>query len=65
MEGYKKDVGKLEKEADQLAVKAENKNKLEYLAESNKKRKRTKDLMLEIDATKIKIRKLKKSHEDD
>ena len=65
MEGYKKDVGKLEKEADQLAVKAENKNKLEYLAESNKKRKRAKDLMLEIDATKIKIRKLKKSHEDD
>ena len=60
--GFENDIEKLGKEADELAIKAEKKYKLEFLAESNRKRQRVKELMIEADATKAKIRRLNESH---
>ena len=49
---------KLTKEADDLAVKAERKNQLKFLSESNAKRKRIDDLKTDSDALKSKVQKL-------
>ena len=49
---------KLTKEADDLAVKAERKNQLKFLSESNAKRKRIDDLKTDSNALKSKLQKL-------
>ena len=49
---------KLTKEADDLAVKAERKNQLKFLSESNAKRKRIDDLKTDSYALKSKVQKL-------
>lgn len=51
-------ISKLTKEADELALKAEKKNQIKLLAESNLKRKRIDELKKEFNATKCKIQKM-------
>ena len=53
-----KNIESLRKEADELALKAERKNKLQFICESNEKRKRVSSLMEDADASRAKIRKL-------
>ena len=53
-----KNIESLRKEADELALEAERKNKLQFICESNEKRKRESSLMEDADASRAKIRKL-------
>ena len=45
LDGCLKTIENLTKEADELALKAERKNKLEFICESNNKKKRVHNLM--------------------
>ena len=53
-------ITKLTKEADELALKAETKNQIKLLAESNLKRKRVDELKINFNATKSKIQKMER-----
>ena len=53
-----KQIVKITQEADELAVKAENKNKIQLLSESNVKRKRVDCLKTDLAALKSKVQKL-------
>ena len=53
-----KNIEILRKEADELALKAERKNKLQFIRESNEKRKRVSSLMEDADVSRAKIRKM-------
>ena len=58
LESVEKNIGKLDLEVKQLAIKAEAKNKMELLTESNKKRERQEELITESEKIKEKIRRL-------
>ena len=53
-----KTIESLTKEADELALKAERKNKLEFICESNNKRKRVSNLMNVANESRAMIKKM-------
>ena len=63
LESVEKNIGKLDLEVKQLAIKAEAKKKMELLTESNKKRKRQEELITESEKIKEKIRRLNEDYQ--
>ena len=58
---FEKEIEKVSKEADTLAMKAERKTDFDLLTESNQKRKRVHELKNELSAVKAKVQKLEEA----
>ena len=60
LDNFEKTIEKLHKEANELALKAESKQKFDLIKESNQKRKRAASFMEDVNSSKAKIQKLEK-----